>query len=67
MQRGFLNILGLNMNSNKIYPRKNDKQTIYLKSTITNINIKVGDYTIYNNFVNYPREFEKIMYCTIIL
>lgn len=47
------------MNSNKIYPRTNDKQTIYLKPTITNPNIIVGDYTMYNDFVNDPRNFEK--------
>lgn len=43
----------------KIYPRTGDNQTIYLKNTITNPNIKVGDYTMYNDFVKDPREFEK--------
>lgn len=42
---------------NKIYPRTNDTQTIYLKNAITNPNISVGEYTIYNDFVNDPREF----------
>ncbi|ABR35583.1 CatB-related O-acetyltransferase [Clostridium beijerinckii] len=46
-------------NANKIYPRSNDYQTIYLKNVITRANIKVGDYTIYNDFYNDPREFEK--------
>ncbi|MBU3153706.1 CatB-related O-acetyltransferase [Clostridium estertheticum] len=46
-------------NSNKIYPRSNDNQTIYLKNVITRDNIKVGDYTIYNDFNNDPRDFEK--------
>lgn len=46
-------------NSNKIYPRSNDCQTIYLKNVITRDNIKVGDYTIYNDFCNDPRDFEK--------
>jgi virginiamycin A acetyltransferase len=46
-------------NSNKIYPRSNDCQTIYLKNVITRDNIKVGDYTIYNDFYNDPRDFEK--------
>lgn len=46
------------MNSNKIYPRTNDKQTIYLKPTIINPNIIVGEYTIYNDFINDPRNFE---------
>ena len=43
----------------KIYPRTGDNQTIYLKNTITNPNIKVGDYTMYHDFVKDPREFEK--------
>ncbi len=43
----------------KIYPRSNDKQTVYLKNVITNPNIIVGEYTIYNDFVNDPRNFEK--------
>ncbi|MCB2355543.1 CatB-related O-acetyltransferase [Clostridium estertheticum] len=46
-------------NSNKIYPRSNDNQTIYLKNVITRENIKVGDYTIYNDFNNDPRDFEE--------
>lgn len=46
-------------NSNKVYPRSNDYQTIYLKNVITKDNIKVGDYTIYNDFYNDPRDFEK--------
>ncbi len=44
---------------NKIYPRPNDKQTVYLKDVIKKPNIQVGDYTIYNDFVNDPRDFEK--------
>lgn len=43
----------------QIYPRTGDKQTIYLKNIITNPNITVGDYTMYNDFVNDPRLFEK--------
>lgn len=46
-------------NSNKIYPRSNDYQTVYLKNIITKENIEVGDYTIYNDFYNDPRDFEK--------
>jgi len=46
-------------NPNKIYPRSNDNQTIYLKNVITRDNIKVGDYTIYNDFYNDPKDFEK--------
>lgn len=44
---------------NKIYPRSNDFQTVYLKNVITRDNIKIGDYTIYNDFHNDPRDFEK--------
>lgn len=47
------------MDKIKIYPRSGDTQTVYLKSVITRPNIKVGDFTIYNDFVNDPREFEK--------
>lgn len=43
----------------KIYPRSGDNQTIYLKNIITNPNINVGDFTIYNDFVNNPKDFEK--------
>lgn len=45
--------------SKKIYPRSGDKQTVYLKSVITNPNIEVGDFTFYNDFVNDPKDFEK--------
>ena len=44
---------------NKIYPRPHDKQIVYLKDVVTGPNIEVGDYTIYNDFVNDPRDFEK--------
>jgi len=46
------------MNSERIYPRTGDKETIYLKSTITNPNIIVGDYTMYNDFVNDTTKFQ---------
>lgn len=41
------------------YPRTGDTQTIYLNTVINNPNIQVGDYTIYNDFVNNPIDFEK--------
>ena len=41
------------------YPRPHDKQTVYLKDVVKGENIEVGDYTIYNDFVNDPRDFEK--------
>ena len=43
----------------KTYPRTNDRRTIYLNTVIDNPCIEVGDYTIYNDFVNDPTEFEK--------
>ena len=44
---------------NKIYPRTGDTQIVYLKNVVTNPNIEVGDYTMYNDYVHDPREFEK--------
>ena len=43
----------------KLYPRTGDKQTVYLKNVITDPAITVGDYTMYNDFVNDPVGFEK--------
>ena len=31
----------------KIFPRTGDTQTIYLKNVVTNLNIEIGDYTMY--------------------
>lgn len=42
-----------------VYPRTGDKETIYLKNVITAPAITVGDYTMYNDFVNDPALFEK--------
>lgn len=44
---------------NKIYPRSNDKQTVYLKSVITDPNIEIGSYTIYNDYVQNPCDFQR--------
>jgi len=44
---------------NKTYPRSKDTETVYLNSVITKPNIFVGDYTIYNDFVSDPVDFEK--------
>lgn len=49
----------MNPNPNIIYPRTGDTQTVYLKSVITKPAIEVGDFTIYNDFVNDPCGFEK--------
>lgn len=44
---------------NKIYPREGDRQTVYLKEVVTNPNIEVGEWTIYNDFVTDPVDFER--------
>ena len=44
---------------NKIYPRTGDKEIVYLKAVVTGPNIEIGDYTIYNDFVRDPRDFQK--------
>lgn len=49
----------MSVSEKQIYPRIGDKQTVYLKSVITNPNITVGDYTMYNDFVNDPTLFEE--------
>ena len=43
----------------KIYPRSGDKETVYLKNVVSGANIEIGDYTIYNDFVHDPRDFER--------
>lgn len=43
----------------KIYPREGDTQTVYLNAVVADQSIEVGDYTIYNDFVNDPRQFER--------
>ena len=45
--------------TDKLYPRTGDRQTIYLKNAVADPDIEIGDYTIYNDFVNDPREFQK--------
>lgn len=45
--------------ADKIYPRSGDKEIVYLKAVVNNPNITIGDYTIYNDFVNDPVDFEK--------
>ena len=45
--------------NDKIYPRTSDNQTVYLKNVVTNANIEIGDYTMYNDFVHDPLDFEK--------
>ena len=43
----------------KTFPRTGDTQTVYLKNVVTNPNIEIGDYTMYNDFVSDPAEFER--------
>lgn len=43
----------------KIYPRTNDRLTVYLGAVVDNPQIEIGDYTIYNDFQNDPTQFEK--------
>lgn len=43
----------------RIYPRTGDAQTVYLNAVVTDPMIEVGGYTIYNDFVRDPREFQK--------
>ena len=47
------------MDSKIIYPRTGDQETVYLKNVIKDPSIIVGDYTMYNDFVNDPTLFEK--------
>ena len=42
-----------------LFPGTGDTQTIYLKPAITDPNIQVGDYTMYNDFVHDPRDFQR--------
>ena len=44
---------------NKIYPREGDRQTVYLKEVVNDPNIKVGEWTIYNDFAVDPVGFER--------
>lgn len=45
--------------SEKIYPRTGDTETVYLKNVITDPNIEIGDYTMYNDFAHDPCDFQK--------
>lgn len=43
----------------KIYPRSQGHSTVYLQNVVTDPSIIVGDYTMYDDFVRDPREFQK--------
>ncbi len=45
--------------ANTIYPRTGDRETVYLNAVVSDPNISVGDYTIYNDFLRDPTEFER--------
>ena len=47
------------MDKQKIYPRSKDRETVYLKNVVTDPSIIVGDYTMYNDFVKDPVDFQK--------
>lgn len=42
----------------KLYPRSQGRSTVYLQNVVTDPSITVGDYTVYDDFVNDPREFQ---------
>ena len=47
------------ISENRIYSRTGDTETVYLKNVITNPNIEIGDYTMYNDFAHNPCDFQK--------
>ncbi len=49
----------MTISAEKVYPRTGDGETVYLTNVVSDPMIEVGDYTIYNDFVHDPREFEK--------
>ena len=45
--------------NDKIYPRTGDGETVYLKNVVSDPNIEIGDYTMYNDYMRDPRDFVK--------
>lgn len=43
----------------RVYPRTGDVQTVYLKNVVDDPAIQIGEFTIYNDFVHDPRDFQK--------
>lgn len=43
----------------KIYPRSQGHSTVYLQNVVTDPTIQVGEFTIYDDFVNDPRDFQR--------
>ena len=42
----------------RVYPRTGDPQTVYLKNVVDDPAIQIGAFTIYNDFVRDPRDFQ---------
>ncbi len=47
------------MNQKKVFPREPFKDTVYLKAVVKDPSIIIGDFTMYNDWINDPTEFEK--------
>ncbi len=43
----------------KIYPRSQGHSTVYLQNVVTDPSIEVGAYTVYDDFVHDPRDFQR--------
>jgi virginiamycin A acetyltransferase len=44
----------------RIYARRGDDRCVYLKNVISGRgNVIIGDYTVYSDYVNDPKEFER--------
>lgn len=43
----------------KIYPRSQGHSTVYLQNVVTDPLIEVGAYTVYDDFVHDPRDFQR--------
>ena len=43
----------------KIYPRSQGHSTVYLQNVVTDPAIQVGEYTIYDDFIHDPRDFQR--------
>ena len=43
----------------KIYPRSQGHSTVYLQNAVNDPSISVGEYTVYDDFVHDPRDFQR--------
>lgn len=57
--RSFRSIFYCTAMMTEIYPRTGDLQTVYLNAVVRDPSIEVGDYTVYNDFRNDPRDFAR--------